>query len=106
MKEIQSLFRYILERRLNGVYLKGLEQLEAKPFEQLELNYSKFGELENYFEKELSSDQVYRVNQLFKLIEGFETGLSLRKFFLLLGNYSLLNGQASTEKKLIYQLSV
>jgi O-acetyl-ADP-ribose deacetylase (regulator of RNase III) len=62
---------------VNGVYLKGLEELEVKPFEQLDLNYSKFEDLKSYYEKELTSDQIKRVNDLFKLIKGFETGLSL-----------------------------
>ena len=62
---------------LNGVYLKGIEQNEVKPFEPIFLDYSKYSEIENYINKELSFDQTQRLQDLLKLIEGFESTFSL-----------------------------
>lgn len=62
---------------VNGVYLTGLEQLQTKPFEHLNLNYRKLDELKQYIENELTIEQINRMSKLFKLIEGFETSLSL-----------------------------
>lgn len=62
---------------LNGKYLKGLEQMEAKPFEPLELNYSRFEEVEDYIANNLSEEQRERLKGLFNAIEGFESTLSL-----------------------------
>lgn len=62
---------------LNGKYLKGLEQMEAKPFEPLELNYARFEEVEDYIANNLSEKQRERLKGLFDAIEGFESTLSL-----------------------------
>jgi O-acetyl-ADP-ribose deacetylase (regulator of RNase III) len=62
---------------LNGKYLKGLEQMNAKPFEPLELNYTRFNEVEDYIAKNLSEAQRERLEGLFGAIEGFESTLSL-----------------------------
>ncbi len=62
---------------LNGKYLKGLEQMNAKPFEPLELNYSRFKEVEDYVTSNLSEEQRNRLESLFEAIEGFESTLSL-----------------------------
>ena len=62
---------------LNGKYLKGLEQMNAKPFEPLELNYSRFKEVEDYISNNLSEKQKDRLSGLFQAIEGFESTLSL-----------------------------
>ncbi|MGI8634953.1 MAG: type II toxin-antitoxin system antitoxin DNA ADP-ribosyl glycohydrolase DarG [Segetibacter sp.] len=62
---------------LNGVYLKGLEQGEAKAFEPLQLNYQKWDEVKRYVEKELKPEDYHRLNNLLKLINGFTSELSL-----------------------------
>ncbi|MCZ4319163.1 macro domain-containing protein [Aequorivita viscosa] len=62
---------------LNGKYLKGLEQMEAKPFEPLALNYARFDEIEEYVHTRLNETQKERLKGLFEAIEGFESTLSL-----------------------------
>lgn len=62
---------------LNGVYLKGLEQQEAKAFEPLMLNYEKWEEVNDYVNKELKAEDVQRLNNLLQLITGFTSELSL-----------------------------
>ena len=62
---------------LNGIYLTGLEQNQAKAFEPLKLNYNKFNEVKDFVETELGSDQKQRLQNLIKLISGFESELSL-----------------------------
>ena len=62
---------------MNGKYLKGMEQMKARAFEPLQLNYEKYDEIETYIKTNLSSEQKLRLENLFELIEGFETTLSL-----------------------------
>ncbi len=62
---------------LNGKYLKGLEQMKAKAFEPLQLNYDRYNEVEDYIKTNLNSEQKERLENLFKVIEGFESSLSL-----------------------------
>lgn len=62
---------------LNGKYLKGMEQMSIKPFEPLKLNYDRFPEVSSYVEKNLNQEQKGRLKNLFKVIEGFESSLSL-----------------------------
>ncbi|WP_233219181.1 hypothetical protein [Adhaeribacter arboris] len=62
---------------LNGKYLKGIEQMQARAFEPLQLNYEMYDEVEKYVNTSLSSDQKQRLESVFKIIDGFETTLSL-----------------------------
>src|SRR5690606_13114636 len=62
---------------LNGTYLKGLEQMNAKPFEPLELNYEKYDEVVSYVKEKLNQNQRDRLENLFGAINGFESTLSL-----------------------------
>jgi O-acetyl-ADP-ribose deacetylase (regulator of RNase III) len=62
---------------LNGKYLKGMEQMKARPFEALQLNYERYHEVESFINNNLSSGQKERLESLFKVIEGFESSLSL-----------------------------
>lgn len=62
---------------LNGKYLTGLEQMNAKPFEPLQLQYNKRKEIEEYVNTKLSSSQKSRLKSVLKLIEGFESTLSM-----------------------------
>jgi O-acetyl-ADP-ribose deacetylase (regulator of RNase III) len=66
-----------LLHNLNGIYLKGLEQMNAKAFEPLELQYDKLNEIRDYVRKELSVEQRKRLSNLVKLIDGFQSALSL-----------------------------
>jgi O-acetyl-ADP-ribose deacetylase (regulator of RNase III) len=62
---------------LNGKYLKGMEQMKARPFEPLILDWDKFDEVEHYTKTSLSAEQQQRLDDLFKVIDGFESTLSL-----------------------------
>jgi len=62
---------------LNGVYLKGMEQGQAKPFEPLKLNYEKWGEVNAYVKSKLSSEEKQRLNELIKFLAGYTSELSL-----------------------------
>ena len=62
---------------LNGTYLKGLEQNVAGPFEPLELNYDKLGEVKEYAKKNLNADQRRRLEEVIDLIRGFESTFAL-----------------------------
>lgn len=62
---------------LNGKYLTGLEQLQARAFEPLRLNYKTYGEVEQYIHTNLNSEQKQRLESIFSIIDGFETTLSL-----------------------------
>lgn len=66
-----------LIKSLNGKYLRGMEQMNAKPFETLELDYSKKDEISAYIKKQLKVEQVDRLKQLLKLIDGYQSALSL-----------------------------
>lgn len=62
---------------LNGKYLTGMEQMKARAFEPLQLNYKTYDEVEKYINTNLSSDQKQRLESVFAIIDGFETTLSL-----------------------------
>ncbi len=62
---------------LNGKYLKGLEQMKAKAFEPLQLNFDRYNEVKEYIAKELTAEQKERLNSLYRLIDGFESSLAL-----------------------------
>ena len=80
---------------LNGKYLKGMEQMEARPFEPLKLNYEKYNEVHDYIKKNLDTSQHQRLDNLFTIIDGFESTLSLEILssidFLLSENSKLNN---------------
>lgn len=62
---------------LNGKYLKGLEQMDAKPFEPILLNWDLYNEVEVFVNTKLDPAQKERLNNVFKFIDGFETTFSL-----------------------------
>ncbi|OQP65836.1 phosphatase [Niastella vici] len=86
---------------LNGIYITGLEQKEAKPFEPLMLNYKKLNEVQEYVNKELSFEQKERLKNSIKLIDGFQSELSLEILasvaYILLENPSLSNEEVFNE---------
>lgn len=63
--------------RLNGTYLKGMEQGVIKPFEPLYLNYEKWDEINSYVHNSLNSEDLMRVKSLIKFISNFSSELSL-----------------------------
>lgn len=81
---------------LNGKYLKGLEQMSSRKFEPLELNWERYDEVNLYFNTQLSSEQKQRMSNLFKVIEGFESSLSLE---ILASIHYLLNEDAKLDQK-------
>jgi len=62
---------------LNGTYLKGFEQRDAKAFEPLLLNYERLTEVKTYIDRELNPEQKTRLQRLVNLIDGFQSELSL-----------------------------
>lgn len=62
---------------MNGVYLKGMEQGQVKPFEPLQLNYEKWQEVNDYVHKKLSFEDAGRVKSLVQFLAGFTSELSL-----------------------------
>ncbi len=62
---------------LNGEYLSGLEQMDAKPFEALKLHPEKRTAVEDYVSSQLTPEQQQRLSRIFQLISGFESSLSL-----------------------------
>ncbi|PQJ10717.1 phosphatase [Flavipsychrobacter stenotrophus] len=62
---------------LNGIYLRGIEQGQAKAFEPLYLNYGKCEEVKEYIQKEISIADKGRLDKLLYLLTGFTSDLSL-----------------------------
>lgn len=87
---------------LNGQYLKGLEQLSAKPFEPLELNYDKQAEVKEYIDKKLSDQQRERLNSVFELIRGFESTLALEVLSSI--HFLLTRGEAPSKEQLLEKI--
>jgi O-acetyl-ADP-ribose deacetylase (regulator of RNase III) len=63
--------------RLNGVYLQGMEQGQAKPFEPLKLNYTKWDEVNEYVHKKMSQEDSQRLKDLIYFLSGYTSELSL-----------------------------
>lgn len=63
----------------NGSYLRGLEDKSARPFEPLELRYTKplRQKLEEYSAEQLSERQVRIVNRLRNMLKGYSTALGI-----------------------------
>ncbi len=61
---------------LNGVYLHGLEQGQAKPFESLKLNYEHWDSVNNYVQGMALTDRN-RLNQMLLFLKNFTSELSL-----------------------------
>lgn len=87
---------------LNGKYLTGLEQMKAKAFEPLKLNYNRYKEVQDYVRKNLSPDQHTRLKNLFELIDGFESSLSLE--ILASIHYLLSENSRLTNRELLLKI--
>nr|WP_236590078.1 macro domain-containing protein [Sphingobacterium multivorum] len=61
---------------LNGVFLKGLEQGQARPFEPLKLNYEKWEMVERYV-SEMDEIERDRLKSLLQFLKNFTSELSL-----------------------------
>jgi O-acetyl-ADP-ribose deacetylase (regulator of RNase III) len=64
-------------QNMNGKYIKGLEQMQVTAFEPLELQYDTIAEVSEYVKKELSPEQQEIIKRLIKLIDGYQSALSL-----------------------------
>ena len=62
---------------LNGKYIKGLEQKDAKAFEQLFLQYNTRNEVSAYVRMNLKPEQINKLKKLISLISGFESSVLL-----------------------------
>lgn len=62
---------------LNGAFLRGLEQKNAKPFEELQLVHDRKAEVERYVETELNAEQRARLQRLTELVHGFRAAYAL-----------------------------
>lgn len=62
---------------VNGKYIHGLEQMDAKPFEALMLDYERKAEVSEYVHNRLSQSQKEHIRELLKLIDGYESAYSL-----------------------------
>lgn len=87
---------------LNGKYLTGLEQMKIRPFEPIKLNWERYQEVENYIQTQLNPVQQQRLKNLFKVIEGFETPLSLE--VLASVDYLLQESSALSEQELLQKI--
>lgn len=87
---------------LNGKYITGLEQMKARAFEPLKLNYKMYDEVENYINHNLSSRQKHRLESVFNFIDGFETTLSME---ILSSTHFLISQDANlTETQLVEKI--
>lgn len=62
---------------MNGKFIIGLEQNELKPFEPFDLQYSRLTEVSEFVKKELTAEQQNIIKQLVKLLDGFQSALSI-----------------------------
>ncbi|WP_316846532.1 macro domain-containing protein [Pedobacter psychrodurus] len=62
---------------MNGKFIRGLEQNELKAFEPFELQYTRLAEVSDFVKRELTSDQQNIIKQLVKLLDGFQSALSI-----------------------------
>jgi len=87
---------------MNGVYLKGMEQNEVKPFEPLQLNYQKQEEVNQFIRNNLSFEQQRRLDDVLKLLRGFESMFSLE--LLSSVDYLTVDQPSKELKEIIHEL--
>ncbi|MDR3697136.1 macro domain-containing protein [Mucilaginibacter sp.] len=87
---------------LNGYYIKGYEQKEAKPFETLELVASKRDEVKDFIDKSASVTEKERLDKVAEFIQGFESpyGLELLATVDFLSHTHSLTDAESIKKEL------
>jgi len=57
---------------LNGTFIRGLEQNDARAFEELHLDYSRKPDVDRYTQKHLTAQQRDRLDRLSTLMRGYE----------------------------------
>ena len=62
---------------VNGYYLKGYEQKDAKPFEPLQMMVDRAPQVQDFIKNELSKEERDRLAKVASLINGFETPYGL-----------------------------
>jgi O-acetyl-ADP-ribose deacetylase (regulator of RNase III) len=62
---------------MNGVYLKGLEQGKAGPFEPLKLDYAKWPEIEHFVKTQLTQEEAQRLQHLLQFLSAYTSELPL-----------------------------
>jgi len=75
---------------LNGKFLSGMEQKDAKPFEPLLLNYERQQEVAEWVVRELKPEQLRRLNRLIDLMSDFRSAYALE----LLSSVALIHAEA------------
>ncbi|GAB3552277.1 type II toxin-antitoxin system antitoxin DNA ADP-ribosyl glycohydrolase DarG [Spirosoma fluminis] len=78
---------------LDGHYLTGMKQNEARPFDVLQINPEKIGQIRDYIQFNCTPEQQETQQQLHRLISGFESPLGME---LLATVDMLLNEQPET----------
>lgn len=86
---------------LNGVYLKGYEQKDLRPFDEFELVASKMEEVNDFLKENLSKEEKHRLEQVVALIDGFQSPYSLELLasvdFILKDNPAATSEQVQNE---------
>lgn len=62
---------------INGYYIKGYEQKDARPFQPLELLLNRSSEVKEFLEANLSAEEKKRLDTVGSFIEGFESPYGL-----------------------------
>lgn len=62
---------------LDGHYLTGMKQNEAKPFDVLQINPEKIGQIRDYIKENCTPEQQHAQQTLHNLISGFESPLGM-----------------------------
>jgi len=87
---------------LNGKYLTGIEQMNIKPFEPIELKYEHFDEVNSFIKNKLTPIQRDRLDSVFNLIEGFESSMALEILSSI--HFLLSKNKNQTKKELLEQI--
>jgi hypothetical protein len=95
--------RFLLDA-MNGYYIRGMEQMDAKPFEALELLPGKRPELNAYIEENLSVRQKGNLKKLTELIDGFQTAYGME--LLASVDYIRRKYQVHSSEKIATQLAL
>lgn len=85
---------------INGYYIKGFEQKDARPFEPLELLVDKSSEVEAYITSNISTEEIQRLKILAQFIRGFESPYGLELFATI---DFLINEYKSSDPEVIRQ---
>lgn len=79
-KGIYGPFSEVLTHVLNdldGHYLAGMKQKTAKPFDKIIINQKELPKVYSFIESNCTADQKNRLDNVYKLIEGFESPLGM-----------------------------